>query len=165
MCDGCRQGAHCGPPGVAGPSCTCQHRPRRGDDAEPLVITTEEVKIMDDAVRRLTEAADPEASAALRDCTDDCCPGDTCRLDAARARLTAAGDTGGAGHPGRPTPTPEAPPETVIGDARGFVSVLTEWMREHRAGHFDTAAVLRRRLVAYLGRMGGNNDVGGVDRV
>ncbi len=27
MCDGCKKGAHCGPPGLAGPSCTCQHRP------------------------------------------------------------------------------------------------------------------------------------------
>lgn len=93
------------------------------------------------------------------------------RTDAAHGRLTAFPATGDAGHPGTPVPTPEAPPvagtvpRSEVDDTPSFVSALTEWMREHRAGHFGRAAVLRRRMVTYLGRVGGNHDpVGGVDR-
>lgn len=79
------------------------------------------------------------------------------------------GDPPVSADPGIPVPTPQAPPVAGTGaprvdDAQGFVSVLADWMREHRAGRFGQAAVLRRSLVGYLGRMGGPDDLGGVDR-
>jgi hypothetical protein len=35
-----------------------------------------------------------------------------------------------------------------------FVTMLADWVREHRSGRFTEAATLRRKLTDYLDRMG-----------
>lgn len=82
--------------------------------------------------------------------------------EAAQRDLTALASEVDAGHPDDSTPTPKAPPVAGmtaprIDDRLGFVSVLTEWMHEHRRGHFGRASVLRRSLVNYLSRTGGDH--------
>lgn len=83
--------------------------------------------------------------------------------EATRADLTASPAAPGTGHPDGPTPTPQAAPDAGtdaprIDDRLSFVSVLTQWMHEHRAGRFGRASVLRRSLVAYLSRTGSDHD-------
>jgi hypothetical protein len=49
-------------------------------------------------------------------------------------------------------PDLSVPPVPSADSTRPFTAVLAEWLREHRAGHFARAAVLRRRLTDYIER-------------
>jgi hypothetical protein len=159
ICADCTQGAHCGPPGVASASCPCQHRPpgtwagkrvavhHVWPGVPPLVITSDEVETVACAVTRLSERA-MEERALMDACTDECCPGDTCRLDAYRAEHGAvAASLVAAVHPDLVSP--------AEGQPRPFTSLLSEWLRKHRAGQFDQAKVLRTELITRLNRLGG----------
>jgi hypothetical protein len=147
ICEPCVRGAHCGPPGSASASCPCQHRPPRGASPQPLVITPAEVEVMAGAIGRMAEER-----ALISQCQDspECCPGDSCRLDAwraARVGLPPSGDAGAS----RPHPEASGPSDD---DTRPFTTVLTEWMTQHRAGHFVRAAELRTALIKRLDRLG-----------
>lgn len=161
VCRPCQNGDHCGPPGQAGPSCPCQHRPpgtgqtaRRMaahhiyPDVPPFVITTEDV------TEAVAEAV-AEELRLTRECLDngECCP-DACRLDAVRARLSAWRTPD--------DPDPQADADEPTDDASDVlkdtptVELMRAWTRHHSSGAFTAAASLRRVLVDRFNRQEGN---------
>jgi hypothetical protein len=141
ICDPCKRGDHCGETGAVGQRsgmCPCQHRPPGAWRGQRAAVAYATVKV----------DVDPALIARCQD-TDDCCPPDACRLDAARealgAPLTAVPPMAVRLDPDPTTPSAED-------GTRPFVVVLADWMRLHRAGRFGEASVLRRALIGRLDR-------------
>lgn len=131
ICDPCTRGDHCGQPGEISTQCFCQHLPRRSAGPAPLVFTTDDVKIMTDAVQELAARVSGDVRAAV----------------SGPARGTVD------------VPLPDDSPGPADGDAGGLeavlrdvptVTLLSAWEKFHRRHAFAAAAIVRRLITERL---------------